>query len=158
MYNQQSGNFKEKFRGGCGHMGGRGFQGGWGNPWAHYMKRHFGMHRGNGSVPVNIEETDSSFILKLYAAGLRKEDFKIAVKDDMLTIAYGNEGDANKTSDESRNYTHREFSGDYFERSFQLNGKVLTDGITANYADGVLTVTLPKDPETNKPAQNINVQ
>ncbi|WP_221391118.1 Hsp20 family protein [Dyadobacter sp. NIV53] len=43
------------------------------------------------------------------------------------------------------------------ERLFQLNGKVLTDNISAGYVDGVMTVTLPKNPETNKPAQEVNV-
>lgn len=155
MFNQQSGNFKERFRGGCGHMGGRGFNGGWDSQWAHYMKRRFAMH-GNDRVPVNIEESDNSFILKLYAAGLHKEQIKLTVKDDMLVIDYPNADGAEKTSDES-NYTHREFSREGFERSFQLNGKIITDNISAGYADGVLTVTLPKDPETNKPAQKIDV-
>ena len=154
MFNQQSGNFKEKFRGGCERMGGRGVNGGWDNPWAHYMKRRFAMMQGNGGVPVNIEETDSSFILKVYAAALRKEQIRLSVKDDMLVIAYP--GADSKIPDEN-NYTHREFSGEGFERSFQLNGKVITDNIAASYADGVLTVTLPKDPETNKPAQKIDV-
>ncbi|WP_255433079.1 Hsp20 family protein [Spirosoma sp. KUDC1026] len=34
---------------------------------------------------------------------------------------------------------------------------MLTDGISASYADGILRVTLPKNPETNAPAQTINV-
>lgn len=155
MYNNQSQGFKEGFGGrGCGprgrHFGGHGFPGGWGG----FRGGHgFGGFR---RVPVNIEETGSSFIVNLYAAGLNKEDIKVTVKDDVLIISYtGNEAGEPTTGD--RNYTRREFHNSSFERQFALNSKVSTEAVSAAYTDGILTVTLPKDPETNKPAQDINV-
>lgn len=136
MYHQQACHYK-------GHRGcGPWQRGGWGRPgnWGGWSR----------SIPVNISETDSSFELYLLAPGRTKEDFKIAVKDDVLTISY-TEGAAQES------YAHNEFRLGSFERSFRLNGKVLTDGISAQYQDGILRLTLPKNPETNKPAQEVNV-
>ena len=155
MFNNQSFGFgpdtrhEHGFRNGCGPMGFR--------PGNHHwmkqrimekLERHFGS-----KVPVNIEETDEFFALTVYAAGLQKEHIKVVVKDDMLMISYkgatGNE--------DNQQFTHREHQPASFERSFQLNGKVLTNEISAAYAEGILKVILPKDPATNQPAQHVNV-
>lgn len=109
-----------------------------------------------GQPPINIEDTDAAFTISLYAAGLNKANVTLAVKDDVLTIAYPGSEQAGSEST-NNGYTYQEFSPRGFERQFQLNGKVLVDQISAVYTDGVLTVTLPKNPETNKPAQSITV-
>lgn len=79
----------------------------------------------------------------------------------MLTIAYqGTEPTAAKSPADiasERRYTRREYANGSFERTFQLNNKVLTSDITSRYADGILTVTLPKNPATNQPSQSISI-
>ncbi len=103
---------------------------------------------------ANIQENDSSFIISLYAAGLNKSNFKISATEDILTISYS----APKTQEnDGVSFSHQEYEFGSFERSFQLNGKVLTDSISATYIDGVLIVTLPKNPATNIPAQEVPV-
>jgi len=107
-----------------------------------------------GRKAANIEEDEAAFKISLYAAGLIKNNFKISVTDDVLTIAYvvpqGSETN-------QRQYAFREYEPVSFERSFQLNSKVLTDQISASYTDGVLQVTLPKNPDTNRPSQQVEV-
>jgi HSP20 family protein len=148
MYNKQA--YQSEFKGNCGPMGRGKFGGPWGRgKFGGFWSRHAGSF---GQPPVNIEETDSEYIISLFAAGLRKEQVTLTVKDDVLRIGYS--GD---TTDGSTKYTYQEYNQSEFERSFQLNGKVLTDGVSASYADGILRVTLPKNPETNAPAQTINV-
>lgn len=126
--------------------------GGWGRkqgsqlPWPHKMRQFF-----NDRKPVNIEETDSEYILSLYAAGLQKERFSIAVNEGVLTIKY------DATQAPSAKYILQEVEDASFERSFQLSDKVLTDNINAQYENGVLKITLQKNPETNIPAQEIKV-
>jgi len=141
------------FRGGC---GGPGFGGKFGHRFGgskgQWMK-HFGSMFGHNRPAVNIEETDEAFTLHLYAAGLHKEAIKLSVKEDVLTIAYS----APESAENSNQFAHREYTSGSFERLFQLNEKVLTDRISAAYNDGILKVTLPKNPETNKPAQQVNV-
>ncbi len=125
--------------GACG--GGRG-------RWMQELQNRFGIN----STPANIQETDESFTLYLYAAGLNKDAFKLSLEENILTIQYM--VPENKENDE---YLYREYEPKSFERSFQLNGKVLTDQISACYVDGVLTVNLPKNPDTNRPAQEVPV-
>jgi HSP20 family protein len=129
--------------------------------------RHWGKHFGHRAgppwarqpVPVNIETTDASFVLTLFAAGLVKENIQLQVQDDVLTIAYQGADAGPETGEAAPDarYTRREFRNAAFERAFQLNGKVLVEGITAQYAEGILTVMLPKNPATTQPAQAIPV-
>jgi HSP20 family protein len=149
MYNRQA--FQSEFKGNCGQMNRGKFGGPWGRgKFGNFWARQAGAF---GQPPVNIEESDSEYVISLFAAGLRKENVTLTVKDDMLRIGYTE----STSSDASAKYTYQEYSQSGFERSFQLNSKVLTDGISASYADGILRVTLPKNPETNAPAQTINV-
>lgn len=120
--------------------------------------RHFKQHQQLfesrfRKVPVNIEETDQSFILHIYAPDLSKEHLKVITKDDVLRVSYTPE----ERPEDAKRFNRREYSNGAFERAFGLNGKVLIDHITANYADGILKVSLPKNPETNTPAKNIAV-
>lgn len=137
-FKQQRRFFGKKF-------GGRPFGGG--HPWMHKLQGYM-----NGSKPVNIEETDTAFIISLYAAGLQKEHFNISVKEEVLTIRYAAPGQS-----ETGNYVYQEYQPANFERSFQLSNKVLTDEINASYTDGVLKIIFQKNPETNKPGQEINI-
>lgn len=104
-------------------------------------------------TPANISETEQAFEISLYAAGLKKESFQISVsRADVLTIAY--------TAPEhtaAAGTIYEEYQPSSFERAFQLNGKVLTEQVSATYTDGVLKIVLPKNPETNRPAQEIQV-
>lgn len=134
-------------RGFCGGRFGRKFGGGQA-PW---MKHFGGMF--NNRVPVNIEEDEVAYHLYLYAPGLDKTAFKISVKDDVLRIAY----EAPGQDEQSGKYAHREYGMASFERLFQLSNKVLTDQINAAYTEGILKVSLPRNPETSKPAQEINI-
>ncbi len=102
--------------------------------------------------PVNIIENEDNFTLLLFAPGLEKQFFKATVKDQVLKVSY----QAPEVKDEAK-YVHQEFFASSFERAFQLSNKVLSENISANYENGVLKVTLPKNPETNQPAQDISV-
>ena len=103
-------------------------------------------------VPANIEETNDSFIIYLFAPALIKEYLKVTTKDDVLTVSY-----QPAEQEGSNKFSRQEYSNGAFERAFALNGKVLSDSISASYADGILKVTLPKNPETNIPAKDIAV-
>ena len=102
--------------------------------------------------PVNIVENADNFTLLLFAPGLEKQFFKATVKDQVLKVSY----ETPEVKDEAK-YVHQEFFASSFERAFQLSNKVLSENISANYENGILKVTLPKNPETNQPAQDISV-
>lgn len=118
----------------------------------HPLKEIFAK-KASSFKPVNIIEDDHHFILKLYAAGLNKQLFKITVKDQVLTVFY-NAGDP---ENKEGKVIYQEFYESSFERRFQLTDKVFDDQVAAAYENGILTVTLPKNPEKNKPAQEVSI-
>jgi HSP20 family protein len=93
---------------------------------------------------VNIKETEKDFQLEVSAAGMNKEDFKLELDNNMLTVSAERKNEGN-TNDEKGKYTRREFSYSSFSRSFTLpDNKVNEEAVNASYADGILHITLPK--------------
>lgn len=155
MYTQQN-NTQEQFRKSdkCGQSGKGGFGRKFGEQFMrenHPLKEMFAKKMGSHKR-ANIREDDNNFIIELYAAGLDKTLFNVTVKDQVLTVSY-------KNSEENQNqkFLYQEVYHSSFERSFQLTDKVLADHPSAAYENGVLKITLPKNPEKNKPAQNVDV-
>lgn len=145
--------FQGDYKGGCGSWGRH--KGNWGNGKMGGFWRQMGRF---AQPPVNIEETANEYVISLFAAGLAKDKVTLTVKNDVLTVAYpGMNQEGKPEPGEQSKYSYQEHSQGGFERQFQLNNKVLTDTISASYADGILTVTLPKNPVTNIPAQTISV-
>lgn len=142
--------FQGEYKGGCGSWGHH-YKGQWGKgKWAEMWKQKMARFT---APPINIEESDTAFVILLFAAGLDKAKVALTVKDDVLTISYP----GSETTEGQSTYSYQEHRQGAFERQFQLNNKVLTDQISATYADGILRVTLPKNPETNVPAKSIVV-
>jgi HSP20 family protein len=102
---------------------------------------------------ADITETDDQFEIKAELPGLKKEDVKINLVDNVLTIR----GEKKTEQDEKNKYCHRmERIFGSFIRSFSLGTKVDNSKIKAEFKDGVLTLALPKAAES-KPRQ-IEVQ
>lgn len=128
-----------------------------GDHFAARMAERFGRGGRGGwhRVPVDIEDTPDAFVLSLYAAGLDRQQIAIGVHEDVLTIRHQSSQGA---GDGERRFTRRESRSPDFVREFALNGKVRTEAIEASYADGVLTVRLPKTPQAMQPEQRIIVR
>lgn len=94
--------------------------------------------------PVNIRETETSFVVELSAPGQQKSDFNIEVDNDLLTIS--SKSNSEQTTTEGK-YTRREFSFSSFQRSFTLPDSVNEDQINATYENGILSIALPKKEE-----------
>lgn len=90
---------------------------------------------------VNISETTEAYHLEFSAAGFKKEDFKIAVEKDVLTVSAEHK---TESTSENKNYSRKEFSFGSFKRSFTLPENVNVDKVEAKYEDGVLNVNIPK--------------
>ena len=100
------------------------------------------------SVPaVNVLETLNEFSISLAAPGLKKDDFKIDVEGNILTIS-AEKREKNELKDER--YTKKEYSYHSFSRSFTLPEVVNRDHIEARYENGVLQLDLPKSEESKK--------
>lgn len=103
-------------------------------------------------VPVNIKETKESFDLQVIAPGLNKEDFKINVDKNNLTISFEQKKEETKEGGEQEKWVRTEYRMHSFKRSFTLTEKIDTAKIAAKYTDGILTVALPKK-EVEEPAK-----
>lgn len=90
---------------------------------------------------VNIVESEKSYALEVIAPGMKKEDFKIAIEKDLLTVSYEKKESSEEKTDK---YIRKEFSMNSFKRSFTLNDKLNAEGVTAKYENGVLHVNIPK--------------
>lgn len=99
---------------------------------------------GNWHPSVDVYERDDSYVLKADLPGVSKEDIKIDVDKNTLTLK-GEKKSEEKV--EKKNYVKVERSYGSFSRSFSLSDKVNTEDIKANYKDGVLEITLPKKEE-----------
>ncbi|MDX1939938.1 MAG: Hsp20/alpha crystallin family protein [Saprospiraceae bacterium] len=101
----------------------------------------FGSDFTYNTPSINVIETESAYKVEVAASGLEKEDFEVSVDSGNLSIAAKKE-----KSDEVKDgkYTRREFNYTSFSRSFALPETVKADDIAAAYANGVLTLTLPK--------------
>jgi HSP20 family protein len=106
---------------------------------------------------VNILEDENGIKIEMAAPGLKKEDFKIDLDRNRLTIS------AEVTSEQSENndrYSRKEFNYRSFRRLFNIPVETINgDRIEAAYKDGILAVTLPKREELKpKPARAIEIQ
>lgn len=90
---------------------------------------------------VNVTETDKAFKLELAVPGYKKEEIKVHVEQDVLTIS-AEKQEEKKESHEK--YTRREFSYGAFNRSFQLPKGTLHEGISARYENGLMSLVIPK--------------
>jgi HSP20 family protein len=109
------------------------------------------------TVPaVNVKETKSAYELEVAAPGMKKEDFKLEVKDGHLYISAEAKMEKEEKED---NYTRREFSFTSFNRSFWLPENVKADQIKANYKEGILNITVPKmNVAKTEPAKLIEIK
>jgi len=97
---------------------------------------------GTSLVPAaNVKETESGFHIELAAPGMKKEDFKIELNEDLLTIRT----EKSETKEENKDrFTKREFNYTSFVRSFRLPENIDSDKIIAHYENGILTLDVPK--------------
>lgn len=94
------------------------------------------------SPAINVKETEAAYELEVAAPGMKKEDFKIEIEKNLLTLSTEKK---EKKIEEKENYTRKEFGYYSFKRSFSLpEDKVNMENITAKYESGILKVAIPK--------------
>lgn len=124
-------------------------------PWNEWFDGGFGGREMN--VPaVNITEHSDEYKVSLAAPGLKKEDFKIDVDGNMLTISSEKE---ESKEEKDKTFTRKEYNYSSFSRSFTLPTEINREKIEAKYEDGVLKISLPRKEEAKKPtAKHISVK
>lgn len=106
---------------------------------------------------VNIRETEDAYEVDMAAPGMKKEDFKIELDNNLLTIS--SETSEEREENENQKYSRREFAYQSFQRSFNLPKEVVDEEkIKAHYRDGVLHLLIPKrETAKQKPPRKIEI-
>lgn len=109
------------------------------------------------TVPVNLKETDKTYEMSLVAPGLNKNDFKLNVSDNLLTISYEHK-EEDKKEDKEMGWLRKEYTMESFSRSFTLDDTVDVNKISASYDNGILHLTLPKKEGAQRITKAIEVK
>lgn len=104
---------------------------------------------------VNISESQDQFHIEMAAPGLKKEDFKLNLDRNALSISVEQ---SKYNSDQSKNYNKREFSYTSFVRSFALPEGADQNQITATYTDGILKLDIGKKEDAKSAARQIEIK
>jgi HSP20 family protein len=98
---------------------------------------------------MDIEEDNDNIMVKAEIPGMKKEDIKVSVRNNVLMIS-GERAQEKELKNKTYHRVERYYGK--FSRTITLPSEVETDKIKASYKDGVLCVTLPK-PESKRPKQ-----
>lgn len=127
----------------------------WSRDWMDWANVNFSNT--NTTIPaVNVIEKEDAFAIEVAAPGMKKEDFKINLDGNILTIS----SEMKSQKEEKREqYSRREFSYQSFQRSFTLPERVAdAEKVSARYQDGILKIDIPKKEEAKpKPAREIKI-
>jgi HSP20 family protein len=90
---------------------------------------------------INLEETDDSYVVQAELPGLKKDEIKVSITEDTVTIS----GERKISKEEKGKTYHRvEMSYGKFQRTLTLPGEIVPSKAKATYKDGILTIKLPK--------------
>lgn len=100
-----------------------------------------GFERKCGCVPAtNIMEKDNSYMIELAVPGMKKDDFKLEMENNILSVVFEKKEEEKPEGE----YLQREFHMEEFTRSFTLPETADSENIKARYDNGILVITIPK--------------
>lgn len=102
------------------------------------------ISKNNNTISYDVIENDSNYELEVHLSGFNKEDLNLDVEDGKLKIS------GERKEKDSINYTYRGSYYGKFEKLFNLPKEVSYEKIDAEYVNGVLKITIPKDMEKIK--------
>ena len=98
---------------------------------------------------VNIKENNENFVVEMAAPGMKKDDFKVELNGNTLTIT--SDKNFEEESKEGERYMRKEFSYQSFTRVFTLSKDVVdAEKIEARYENGLLQLLIPKKEEVKQ--------
>ena len=105
---------------------------------------------------VNIAESENEYWIELAVPGMKKDDFKINLDKNVLSISADTKTESEENTREKR-YNRREFSYSSFIRTFTLPDSADYAKISASYVDGILGVTVAKKEEAKIQSRQISI-
>lgn len=110
----------------------------------------------NNFMPaLDVYQTDEAVVVETPLAGIRPEQVNISIENDVLSI----EGKVEKKSEvDEKNYFRKEIRSGSFHRSIAMPVAVDGDKAVAEYKDGILKITIPKDARARSHSIKIDVK
>ena len=105
-------------------------------------------------IKADIRETDKEYVIDAEIPGVKKEDIKLDLRDDVLSISVEHK---EEDKEERKGYIRKERRYGAFSRSFYVEN-VKHEDVKAKYDNGVLTITLPKEKEGKDNSRKIDIQ
>lgn len=99
------------------------------------------------SPQTNVFESDSQIKLELVVPGFEKDQIKLSVENNVLTVKSNLEEKEAENGNDEVKYSKVEFAKRNFEKNFKLSEKLDQDKISADFKNGILTITLAKKEE-----------
>lgn len=125
-------------------------------PWNEWIGRENGWNALMNLPAVNITEQKNEYQLSVAAPGMKKDDFKLDVDGNILTISSEKE---ESKEEKDKKFTRKEYNYSSFSRSFTLPDDVEKEKVEATYEEGILKISLPrKQPAKNSQAKHIAVK
>ena len=117
-------------------------------PFARSINRHFepfnefeSLRNSSHALALDVDETETGYVVSAVLPGVKADDIEIRLHDDVLTIAA--EVNDEHSEEEGRRVIRERHYGK-FSRNLRFPVGVNSEEIEANYADGVLTLNVPK--------------
>lgn len=105
------------------------------------------------AVKMDIAENDASFKILAEVPGMSKDDINITVKDNLLTVS----GERPEKDEDAARLVWSERSFGRFSRSFKLPESIDKSGVSADYSNGLLSITLPKREEAQPKSIDVKI-
>ncbi len=129
------------------------------NPFHHFdatEKPIYGKFHSLMEFKTDIRDSGDNYILEADLPGFKKEDIRIDIEDNYLTIKAERHSIIDE-KDKKGSYIHCERTYGSYERSFDISG-IKQDNISAEYSNGVLKLTLPKKELEKTNTRHLEIQ
>lgn len=110
----------------------------------------------HSAFSTDIKDAGDHYVLESDLPGVKKEDIKLDLTDNVLTISAERHSEYEE-SDKKHNYVRCERSYGSYQRSFDTSG-IDTEHIDAEFKDGVLKLTLPKIKEVKPETKRLEIK
>lgn len=95
------------------------------------------------ALPLDVREVEEGYEIQAPVPGFKPEEVEVTFQDGVLKIAAQHSADS---SQRRAGYIRREIAWGNYVRTIMLPGDIKEEGITATFEDGILTVSVPKQP------------
>ncbi len=119
-----------------------------------FEKNLFGWPESFGGFRTDIIDKGSQYVLEAELPGFAKEDLNIDIDGDRLTISAQHTAE---NEEKNENFVRRERSYGSYSRSFDISN-IKAEAITAEYKNGVLFLTMPKNDQAAEKSRRIQIQ